>query len=83
MAYCYDPRRPDQHPPSQQADCARGLVRATVDVSGICVDGGMYLGARAFLQIDPDGRFTAWEKRLEKSTKWSVRPLNEPFCTAR
>ncbi|RYY73242.1 hypothetical protein EON63_20140 [archaeon] len=44
MAFCYSKRQPDIHPPDLQAECSLGLVRKTEDLSGVCVDGGMFLG---------------------------------------
>jgi hypothetical protein len=33
-----------------------------VILQAVCVDGGMYLGARAYLEIGSDGHFRAFEK---------------------
>ena len=58
MADCY--RR--YHSPSSFKQCPEGLIRSTVDLSAVAVDGGMYLGGRGFLEIGTDGHFRAFEK---------------------
>lgn len=81
MAHCYSRARPGVHPPNTRAECARGLVRGSVDLSVVCVDGGMYLGARAFLEIGVDGRLRAWERRGEEGeVNWEVHDLTEQHC---
>mmetsp|Transcript_25384 Transcript_25384/g.42311 ORF Transcript_25384/g.42311 Transcript_25384/m.42311 type:complete len:492 (-) Transcript_25384:70-1545(-) len=65
MAYCYDPRRPGVHPPILQAECSLGLVRATAGLYSVCVDGGMYLGGRTFLEIGGrDAHFRAYQRHI-------------------
>ncbi|KAJ1392890.1 hypothetical protein B484DRAFT_459368 [Ochromonadaceae sp. CCMP2298] len=64
MAWCYDPRREGVHPPLQQTECALGLVRPTHDLQSVCVDGGMYLGARAYLTIGVDAHFRAHQAHV-------------------
>jgi hypothetical protein len=51
MAYCYDPRNPEVHPPETQAECSLGLIRPSTELRSVCVDGGMYAGAREYLEI--------------------------------
>eukprot|EP00981_Chlorochromonas_danica_P000522 scaffold106_cov177-Ochromonas_danica.AAC.6 len=86
MAHCYSRARPGVHPPNTRAECSRGLVRGSVDLSVVCVDGGMYLGARAFLEIGVDGRLRAWERRRgeeegeEDEVSWKVHDLTEQHC---
>ncbi len=91
MAFCYDPRRIGVHPPSSQAECSDGLIRPTLGLQAVCVDGGMYAGARAFLEIDPNGYFIAHQLIAEKvgatvffsgetQTKWVTRNLTLEMC---
>lgn len=81
MAYCYDPRRPDVHPPDQQAECSLGLTRPTADLSAVCVDGGMYLGARTFLEIGTDNHFRSFERRGEEGVvPWKVTDFTKDLC---
>lgn len=62
MAFCYSPRHMGQHPPSHVAECADGLVRASHLLQAVCVDGGMYIGARAYLELTRDAHFVAHER---------------------
>lgn len=80
MAFCYDPRDPTTTPPASQAECSLGLVRATPDHSAICVDGGMYAGARAFLEIDQHGHFLAHERWGNDDTSWKATNLTAKYC---
>ncbi len=90
MAYCYDPRRIGVHPPSTQAECALGLVRAAANMQAVCIDGGMYVGARAYLEINSAGHFLAHQMIEEKgssvlwpgakTTRWVMRDLSEETC---
>ena len=81
MAYCYDPRYPDVHPPDSQAECILGLTRATADLSAVCVDGGMYLGARTFLEIGTDNHFRAYERRgAEGKVPWKMTDFTKDLC---
>eukprot|EP01031_Cornospumella_fuschlensis_P025996 gene25996-31391_t len=83
MAFCYSKRQPDVHPPDYQAECSLGLVRSTDDLSGVCVDGGMFLGARAFLEITPAGHMVAYERRgKEGEVPWKIRDLTAETCKA-
>ena len=55
------------HPPEDQAECSLGLVRASPHMLGVCVDGGMYLGARAYLEIDEaQGAFVSHQRFGDK-----------------
>lgn len=81
MAWCYHPRAIGVHPPDSFAECSLGLVRGTSDLAAICVDGGMYCGARAFLEITPSGHFIAHERRGDaKTTPWTSRDLTTQAC---
>lgn len=71
---------------------AVGKIRSTERLSSTCVDAGMFLGGRAFLEIDYEGRFIAHEKKffdagsgdtrgLLRRDGWSVRDLSQEFCT--
>jgi hypothetical protein len=42
----------------------RGKVKYSSLLGSICVDAGMYIGGRAFLEITPDARFISYEKGL-------------------
>ena len=46
------------HPKLNENACSQGLIRAVASPSGnsaaICVDGGMYMGARSFLTIEDE-----------------------------
>ncbi len=81
MAWCYHPSRLNVHPPDSVAECGLGLVRATPNLASICVDGGMYCGARAFLEIGTDGHFRSFERRGEESVvPWKMRDLSTERC---
>ena len=81
MAWCYYRRYPGIHPPLSQAECNLGLIRSSEDLSAICVDGGMYLGARAFLEITSYGNFIAYERRGPANlTPWIARNLTDIIC---
>jgi len=62
MAFCYSPRHMNLHPPSNVGECAAGLVRASHLLQAVCVDGGMYIGARAYLELSRDAHFVAHER---------------------
>lgn len=80
MAFCYSPRYPNVHPPDSHAECALGLIRATNDLSGFCVDGGMYVGARAFMEIGVDGHFRSFERRGNADVPFKVRDFTTEKC---
>lgn len=84
MAYCYNPSKPGVHPPIQQAECNLGLVRRSVNLVGVCVDGGMYLGARAYLEIsDVDGHFRSYQRMGEAGkTDWAVHDFTAEVCSS-
>lgn len=51
----------------------------------MCVDGGMYLGARAYLEIGTDGHFRAYQQyRGDKSSPlfstYQMTDLTEQVC---
>ena len=59
------------------------LIRATVDVEAVCVDGGMTYGTRSFLEIVKDsGALLAHEKE-GLSDAWKVRKLNSELVCSR
>lgn len=62
MAHCYHPSQPGHHPHPSQAECSSGLIRASKYLQSICVDAGMYLGARAYLEIGADAHFRIYQK---------------------
>lgn len=81
MAYCYNPQAPGVHPPLSQAECSLGLVRTAKHLQSVCVDGGMYLGARAFLEIGCDAHFRAHEYYESKQSKgFQVKDLSNIAC---
>jgi hypothetical protein len=86
IADCF--HRGGKQPMRESAECPRGLVRTTKDLHAICVDGGMFLGARAFLHVTVDGRLESHEIALpsvdgEKGAdagQWVVRDLADEAC---
>lgn len=92
MAHCYvyKHERTHTHPKSSENQCRKGLIRKAVGAEGgtdgICIDGGMYLGARAYLTLDavPGSdtmvQFTAHERGFEDSVQgqgeWGARILS-------
>lgn len=83
MAYCYNPAQPGVHPPRSQAECNQGLVRAAKHLQSVCVDGGMYLGARAFLEIGCDAHFRAheyYENKAAGTSGFQIRDLSNFAC---
>ena len=85
MAYCYDPRRPDVHPPLSSSECNLGLVRASENLQASCVDGGMYVGARAFLEIGVDAHFRTYQQyqlpaKDPDYAKYQVKDLTNIAC---
>lgn len=87
MAFCYSPRQINVHPSSHIAECSAGLVRASHKLQSVCVDGGMYLGARAYLELTKDAHFVAHEryvgdkKKVEYDT-YQQRDLTKAVCKA-
>ena len=81
MAWCYDPRNPGIHPPKEQAECSLGLIRAASQLAAVCVDGGMYAGARAYLEIGSDGRFRSYQRNGDVNTTWVVKDLTQSTCS--
>jgi hypothetical protein len=84
MAWCYNPRSPGTHPPEEQAECSLGLVRPSSHLLGVCVDGGMYLGARAYLEIDEaTGAFVGHQRFGDReNTPWEQRDFSAEACLA-
>jgi hypothetical protein len=80
MAFCYSKRRPNVHPPDTHAECGLGLIRSTADLSGFCVDGGMYLGARTFLEIGTDGHFRSYERRAPEGQPFKAKDFTAQHC---
>jgi hypothetical protein len=87
MAYCYDSHQPGRHPPLDQSECSDGLIRASAGLQSICVDGGLYLGGRAFLEIGSDGHMRAFQRYLRPKVISSIHgpyfamDLTELTCT--
>ena len=80
MAYCYNPARPGVHPAPDQAECKYGLIRPGPYMLTICVDGGMYIGARAFLEIDLlNGTFLSHQFNGIED-KWVVEDYTQQYC---
>jgi hypothetical protein len=79
MAHCYDPRKPNNHPPRRQGECLE-LIRGTSGLAAICVDGGMYSGARTYLEIGIDGHFRAYERYGDYDTPWTYKDMTEELC---
>ena len=80
MAWCYDPSEPGVYPGDEVAECGMGLVRATRHLSAVCVDGGMYAGGRAFLEIGHDGKFRAFQRTTGPGTAWQMKDLTSDHC---
>lgn len=76
MAYCYDPHQPGRHPPLDQSECSDGLIRASAGLQSICVDGGLYLGGRAFLEIGSDGHMRVFQRYLRPKV---ISSIHEPY----
>lgn len=71
------------HPMREDNACSQGLIRTTTSPSGnsaaICVDGGMYMGARSFLMIDDVGVMSSNGEAQIQTTVTSVeRRYGEP-----
>jgi hypothetical protein len=85
MAFCYQRSKPNVHPPPSQAECSLGLVRGTANLQSVCADGGLYLGARAFLEIGGDAHFRAYQRYRGYQTDplydtYQVRDLTAELC---
>ena len=79
MAFCFHPKRMGYHPRRDELECDQGLIRKTIHMSAICTDGGMYAGARAYLEIlNGQSQFIAREK--ERDGSWSERNLAAGVC---
>lgn len=78
MAWCYDPRNPEIHPPESQAECSLGLIRPSNNMRSICVDGGMYAGARTYLEITSEKHFITHQLNHDG---WKTRDLTQHFCS--
>ena len=63
----------------------RGQIRHTRGLQAICIDHGMFIGGRAYLEITKEGRFTAHEKQNidgpKNKQKWACRDLSSVACT--
>jgi hypothetical protein len=84
IAYCY--HRSGLPPTPGHADCDRGLIRSTAGHEAICVDGGMFLGARTYMEIGSDGMFRTYERDLIKvgsldSQDWHLKDLTSDICS--
>lgn len=80
MAHCYDPRNPLKHPPRDQGECSLGLIRGTKGLAAICVDGGMYSGARTYLEVGIDGHIRAYERYGDHDTPWTYKDMTQELC---
>ena len=87
VSECYrNYRGNEEHPPVDSIGCQKGLVRRTKNLNAVCVDGGMYLGARTFLQISADGKFVSFEKDIHDLDKdgltaeYWTRELTDEVC---
>jgi Calcineurin-like phosphoesterase len=64
----------------------RGKVKHSSLLGSVCVDAGMYIGGRAFLEITPDARFISYEKSLKDATQsgpssnWMRRDISSAVC---
>ncbi len=88
VADCYKMYRGTlEHPPPESTGCEKGLVRRTKDMNAVCVDGGMYLGARTFLEISSQGTFISYERDIhdsdgdEDTSEYNMRNLTQEVCT--
>jgi hypothetical protein len=84
MAWCYNPRIERElqvYPGDDVAECGMGLIRATPQLDTICVDGGMYAGGRAFLEIGHDGVFRSYQRTTGPDTPFVVRDLTAEVCS--
>lgn len=82
--YSYDHMRSGLHPNPKDEECAQGLIRANDDLLAVCLDGGMVMGARAFLEIGSDGHFRKFERQLVSEHllgDWMVTDLTNTKCT--
>ena len=87
VADCYKKYRGvSEHPPPDSTGCELGLVRRTKDMNAVCVDGGMYLGARTFLEISSQGSFISYERDVhdmdgdEDVREYNMRNLTQEVC---
>lgn len=80
MAWCYDPSEPNIYPGDDVAECSLGLIRATKGLEAVCVDGGMYAGGRAFLEIGQDGVFRSYQRITGPDTPFVVKDLTAAVC---
>ena len=87
VAWCYTHRnmKLNTHPTKTDYECSQGLIRAAKSshaLNGICIDGGMYMGARAYLQITRERdniSFQAFERELVSNDmigEYKVRELH-------
>lgn len=54
-------------------------VRSVEGVLSVCIDVGIVMGGRGYLEIKPSGRFISHVKNL-KTKKWEVDDLMERYC---
>ena len=58
-----------------------GKIRHTSTMNAVCVDVGIYLGGRAYLEIGGDGHLTAIESMKQNKTKqWQRTDLSKQYC---
>jgi hypothetical protein len=85
---CYRDDALTSHTNSDDNKCDEHLIRHTEMLSAICVDAGMFLGARAYLELNQDAAVTAFEELTttyygDKKRLWSSRRLDTKGCTSR
>jgi hypothetical protein len=83
MAWCYDPSEPNTYPGDDVAECSIGLIRATKGLGAVCVDGGMYAGGRAFLEIGHDGVFRSYQRTTGPDTPFVLKDMTAEVCQPR
>ena len=81
VAECYRQHFGENEPALDSAGCGKGLIRKTPGFASVCVDGGMYLGARSYLEISSAGEFIAHEED-GVSEIWQYRNLIDEVCKA-
>ncbi len=84
VAWCYT-KHSTATPVVEDLECSQGLIRSTPNLEGICVDAGIYLGARAYLEITPQGEFISHQVSLASKNDRSIKPgewtLKKLECT--
>ena len=73
VAWCYT-KHSTAIPVVEDLECSHGLIRSTPNLEGICVDAGIYLGARAYLEITPQGGFISHQVSLGSRRDSTIKP---------